>query len=330
LAFSPIFQIKCVRYGTPGGNLWHFSATGQSPLSQRLHTGFGSHSDKETARLNSIDAWMKKAGLSDLSDRIKTANGVPSQEFLTGKLGLMREKEFDESTFKGVGIGASKEEATLDSLFSFAKLKTLNNYTNSSKNPMLVVGANSWLRHKVPFFLLQQYDLYLLFYPNQSPAWVCGLAAFSRNDTQEAPIFVFGANANISMALEECIHKTLEHCRPNDWRRAENTQLTKSKEGSKNSRLVMWWTNWIYRCPKISLKDVLQLEPHPRDLGEWREYLQSNNQKVTALHLNYPYLPDKIRHIIKLQVPTLSIRERASNVRGIATWSNFQEPVTQL
>ena len=83
---------------------------------------------------------------------------------------------------------------------------------------MLIVGANNWLRTRVPFFLLQQYDLHLLFYPNSMPSWVVGIAAFSRVKVDEKPIFAFGSASQIGNAMDLAVFKILELCRPDDLR----------------------------------------------------------------------------------------------------------------
>jgi hypothetical protein len=213
----------------------------------------------------------------------------------------------------------------VDALVGLAKVRTLKSYASAMKSPMLIVGANNWIRERVPFFMLQQYDLHPLFYPNSMPVWTVGIAAFSRVRADDKPVFAFGSHSRIGRAMDKAIYKILELCRPDDLKTGA---VPESSPGgavrSKLAKLNMWWTNWIYRCPKISLKDVLHLEDYPCELAHWREFFRDGQQRLSMMSLNHPLLPAALRSVVRVNVPELSLRA-GRNVNGIATWSDFRD-----
>ncbi|MEZ4751683.1 MAG: hypothetical protein R3B54_13975 [Bdellovibrionota bacterium] len=331
LAFSPIFQLKSVRYGTPNGNLWFFTAMGQAPLTMKIVAAHAAASDKDQARRAVIDLWLKKSALLELDLRLRSGETFRAWNLKTQDEELVASEEELDTSSRWIGAGASEEEATVEALCQWAKQQTLEEYSNLGKSPMLVVGANNWLRGKVPFFLIQQYDLYPLFYPNKSAAWVVGLAAFSRLSSEEKPVFAFGADGNIGNALDKAIFQILEHCRPVDWRK-RSAIVDDKKKKEKAAKLNLWWTNWIYRCPKISLKDVLQLEPTKATPGAWQSCLREYGVSMSAVNINSLLLPASLRSLVKLNIRTEGDKSytRAANVRGIGTWSTLRRGVDPL
>ena len=326
-AFSPLVQIKCARFATPSGNLWLTSASGQTPLKQKLVTVYAVQSEKQASRLLAVERWMKRAANDEISHRLETGDAVPVEALQTGDVEVRNAREGREkrTAYETLGAGATREEAILHGLFELAKQRTLKQYSSSVKNPMLIVGANNWLRMKVPFFLLQQFDLHLLFYPNSSQAWVVGLAAFSRMSVEEKPVFVFEAHAEVGKAVEGAIYRLLETVRSQDFDGESWNEKQSKQTSARASKLNMWWTHWIYRCPKISLKDVLHLEAYPKTVETWRDYYRDGQDKVSILAINHSLLPSTIRHLVRLEMAS---NEKASNVRninGIATWSDFRD-----
>ena len=87
------------------------------------------------------------------------------------------------------------------------------------------------------------------------------------------------------------------------------------------SRLHLWWTNWVYRCPKISLRDVLQLEEYAGDIELWKNYFRDGQEALSLLAVNSPLIPNGIRTLTALQFQSNSETAR-SNVNGIGIWSN--------
>lgn len=324
-AFSPIYQLKCIRYGTPSGNLWLTCATGNGTGARPL-TAYGVARDREKARFMAVENWMKKSAMETLSKRLKQGDRVSAEGFQNGDLHALDLKSLGG---EGLGIGATKEQAMIDSLMDIAKRRTLKKYANQAKNPMLVVGANQWIRNQVPFFMIQNYDIHLLFYPNSTPAWVVGVVAMSRKHTDEPPTFVFASHWDINEALKQSLFRLLEHCRPDEWR-VEEGQLTKGTDfglPSKHAtKLCMWWTHWIYRCSKISLKDLTNLEPYSTDISSWREYFGDGLETLSVVPLNNTQLPKSLRQIVKINLPP-EPKSNVTNIKGIGTWNSFDESV---
>ncbi|NBV49906.1 hypothetical protein EBR78_01655 [bacterium] len=323
-AFSPLYQIFCTRFGTPDGNLWLTRVTGDCPISEEPVTVFAVHREKELSRKKALDEWMKKAIQRDLSVRVKRGELIASEVLQTGSYELMKRRSEDTQVLSAMGAGSNREEATLNALVELAKVTTLRKYSQSMKNPMLVVGANQLIRSKAPFFLLQQYDLHLLFYPNSNQAWVMGMVALSRQRTDEKPSFVFSASTDINEAMDQLFFKMLEALRPEE--QITGAPLLKGNEKSPSaSQLNMWWINWIYRCPKLALKDIQNLEAYPKQVSHWRDYYRDGHEEVTVLAVNHTSLPNQIRTLVQVQYP---LRERVQNIRninGIGTWSDFSD-----
>jgi hypothetical protein len=155
-------------------------------------------------------------------------------------------------------------------------------------------------------------------------AWVVGLVAVSRQRTDEKPVFVFSAHTDIQEALDQLFCKVLETLKPEE-QITGSPVLRRDKADSISAQMNMWWIHWIYRCSKISLKDILSLEPYSRKLSQWRDYYRDGQEEASILSVNNPYIPTQIRTVVKVQIP---LRDRIHNVRninGIGTWSDFRD-----
>ena len=319
-AFSPIHQIKCVRYGSTQGNLWWTQATGESPLTGSLITTQAVERDREDSRSVAIDKWLRKAAEGDLLARQFSGEKLKSESLQSG----LTEPAFlkmGEASFV-TGAGSNENEARLDAFQTMAKLRTIKNYASSGKNPMLIVGTNNWVRGRVPFFLLQQYDLHFFFYPNAMPVWIVGLALLSRVSTDEKPLFFFGASSNSLDALDRAIFQCLETVKPPSV--DELPTLNSPSFGGGSAKLQMWWINWVYRCPKIPSKDVLHLEPYPKTAEVWYDFFKDGEPKVSLHKLNHSLLPTEIRTLSAIESPILERLQRR-NVRGIGSLSAYLE-----
>lgn len=194
-AFSNIYQIKCIRFGTPSGNVWKFSAT--------IHQGgkiinrIVSHKDKETARRMVI---------------LGETHGHEGQP--------------EEMPQMGVQI-----------------------VDNAKKTPTLIVGANPWIRRRVPYFVLQQYDLYLLQMPTDDGSYRIVIGAFSRTNSSRYEWAYADSNSAVK-AAESALYNLLNRLKPSDWRMEE------VKETGHDKTLALWNTNFVYRCPKVAMKDI--------------------------------------------------------------------------
>jgi hypothetical protein len=326
-AFSPIQQLKCARFTTPSGNVWLTSALGSSPLTEQSIQVYAAGRDREGSRLAAVDEWMKRAVFSELS--LTVAQGKPSivEDFRSGKLETVPASQIMGMSAEGIGVGANREQALLSGLSALARSRTLRKYSSTMKSPMLMVGSNNWVRNRVPFYLLQQYDLHLLFYPNSTPSWVVGLAAISRVSTTEPPVFVFGSGPEILTAIDSLLLKMLERCRPVDWQNeTADFDAIDEKDHNKrqrNLKLGLWWTHWIYRCPKISLKDVLHLEEYRPTIQNWKDYFNDGQERLSTIEMNTPLLPDCLRTLVKVHAPEEG--QQVRNVNGIGTWASFAE-----
>ncbi len=328
--FSPISQLKCVRYVTPNGHLWLTSAMGTTALSRERLSVFGSGTNKKDSRRAAIDNWLKQAAVSDLKTRLSSEEPIPVEILQTGNGETLATQRRISDPWMSLGAGPDYESATLEALYSLTRQKTLQGYANSSKNPMLIVGANSWVRSRVPYFLLQEYDLHLLFYPNSSPCWVVGLAAFSRIKSDAKPIFTFCSDADMNVALEGTLAKLLEWARPEVGENPEGQAMEAGEEkgsfSEKGFRLNLWWTHWIYRCSKIALKDVLHLEAYPKSVAFWRDYVRDGQEPISVVPLNHPDLPLGLRALVQLR-QAREEHQAARRVVGIGTLSPFQDAI---
>lgn len=319
--FSPISQIKCVRYVTPSGHLWLTSALGVTPLNKERLSVFGVGTNKADSRRNAIDAWMKQAAISDLRVRMSEKEPIAVEVLQTGNADLL--PCVAQNAWQATGAGANYEEATLQALYALTRQKTLKGYAQSAKTPMLIVGANNWIRQRVPYFLLQEFDMHLLFYPNSSPCWVVGLAAFSRVKSDAKPFFAFASDADMSTALEASLAKLLEWARPEAAEEVESRPV-ESGFSDKGFKLNMWWTHWIYRCSKIALKDVLHLEAYPRSVEFWRDYVRDGQTPISVVPLNHSDLPMELRCLVQITQPKQESAE-PRKVVGIGTLSAFDD-----
>ncbi len=326
-SFSPITSLKCVRYVTPNGHLWLTSALGQTSKAEERLSVYGTGTSKAESRRNAIDNWLKQAAVADLKARVQSNEPIAVEMLQTGN-GDFLSAQRSSNRWEATGAGKDYEEATLEALFNMTRQKTLQGYANTMKNPMLIVGANNWIRQRVPYFLLQEYDMHLLFYPNSSPCWVVGLAAFSRIKSDARPLFAFCSDADMTQALEGALARLLEWARPEVGENPEARQQEETPVGfsEKGFRLNMWWTHWIYRCSKITLKDVLHLEAYPRSVEYWRDYVRDGQALISVVPLNHPDLPMELRCLVKLTQPK-EVEQGARKVVGIGTLSQFQDSV---
>jgi len=137
------------------------------------------------------------------------------------------------------------------------KLTVYNEYLQRGKTPILVVGTNTWIHQNVSYELRQKYDMYITFYPNKNFFYVVGLILLNRIDNNIEPIKILESGTIIKKTIE----KAFDYVVIIDKKRETHKSLT-------HLGVNMWILQWIYHCPKISLKDVLMLEPYPNVLEE--------------------------------------------------------------
>lgn len=320
-AFSPITELVCSRYSLPQGNLWLARATGPNwSHPQETIAAYGVATEREDARFNAFQEWLKRSAGNTATDMVNDVEvlqtGVQKQEYLGAP---------SANELEGVGCGANHDEAVVDALHELARKRVLQRYAASMKTPLLVVGANSWLRDHVPFFLLQRYDLHLLFYPNSTPSWVVGVAALSRTRVDERPLFAFGSSFDPKKAFAQALGRLLIETKP--WEEEDKNNLTLFKQqevtDKKTLQLNRWWNHWIYRCSKISLRDVLHLESYPNTKAHWREFFKDGEPDVKIQTLNNPLLPASLRAVASVRIAEVAMNR--GKVRGIGSWATFPQ-----
>lgn len=125
------------------------------------------------------------------------------------------------------------------------------------KQPLLVLGAHYFTRQHCNAVLLQNWDLHFLFLPRAEAFYTVGIAMFSRTKQNEAPRYVYAEDEDpISASLQVL-------------RYAE--EISKLSSVECNPTLVRWHTHWIYRLPKIILKELHSMQVFVENTKEGAE-----------------------------------------------------------
>lgn len=126
---------------------------------------------------------------------------------------------------------------------------------DSKKPPMLVVGGNNFLKDYIDTRLEKNYNVFVFFYPTNKAVWVMGLFLMHKQDITKY-YAVYSEDCNIKNAITKCFQCVYDivDFKPN------KDVFTKNEE-----KLAIWITNWVYRLPKISLKDILHLEDYEEE-----------------------------------------------------------------
>jgi hypothetical protein len=222
----------------------------------------------------------------------------------------------ENSYLDAEGVGLTEKEALMNSLHELAKQHTLKRFANLARNPMLVIGAENWIREQLPFYVLQNYDVHMLFYPNSMPSWVIGIVAINRKTTESSPVFVFSSGPGIFNVIEDALNKLLIHIRPEEG--LEEWPPSSIKVAPRNSKLNTWWNAWVYRCVKITLKDILHLEDYANEVQVWKDYFKDGQQEVLLLQNTSPFLPTNLFHIQRIRIK-LDVQIRKALISGIGT-----------
>jgi hypothetical protein len=125
---------------------------------------------------------------------------------------------------------------------------------DSKKPPMLVVGGNKYLQDNINGTLQSEYHVYLFFYPTSKFVWTVGCFLASKRDVR-VYYSCWTESLNVADGFKKCFDFFKENYFTN------NMFLQLEDEVTKNDvKLGTWITAWIYRLPKISMKDLLHLE----------------------------------------------------------------------
>lgn len=161
------------------------------------------------------------------------------------------------------GIGETEEQAKINSIHfenhvGYANY-VISKYRNCVKSPMLVVGSNHFIRENMPFFVVQDYDIHVFFYPNGGAAWVVECVAISKKCKNMKPVW----SRYSGKAIENTVKRALWGIIP---------KLAKPEETQTPIEFLTqrWLLHWIYRCSKISFKDILSVEQYKEEFPKER------------------------------------------------------------
>jgi hypothetical protein len=132
----------------------------------------------------------------------------------------------------------------------------VNTYSECAKQPMLIVGANDWIKQHIPFFMPEQFDTRMFLYPNSENAWVIGTVVISRMYDGVKPLFSYASGVNSEQAALEALRNLLIQVQPDDTEEYE----------MQDARLTTQFLKRMSECPKITLKEVLALDSHTNEL----------------------------------------------------------------
>lgn len=318
-AFSPIYSLRIGRYGTADGNLWLARAEGDGPDGRPFSVVSGGR-ERDLARFAAVEKWLGRYAAQEAQ---LTSRALRSHPIVGGdsRLGPAT------TPFAGVGVGEDWSSAALDALYDRTRRAVLRQHAISGKTPMLVVGTGNWLRSKVPFYLLQRYDVHLLFYPNSHPAWVVGAVALCRKGLSENPHFAFGCAGSVHDAIEQTLVMLVDRTRPNDPFADGGSAATNDEPAvdeaqiRRNVRRIHWWNHWIYRCPKIAQSDLLHLEPYAKSLDPWREFFRDGMAPLELSELNGDGLPSGVRTLVGVGRDTGTVAQATAPIFGVGNWS---------
>jgi CarD family transcriptional regulator len=117
------------------------------------------------------------------------------------------------------------------------------------KRGMYIVGSNTFQRKSLPLEILKSHDVHYHFFPSAERKYKIGATLLERNG--DKAIFVETEGLDVNNTLKE-LNKKIEQ-------KATDKQTGWHKFDSHKMGIL---SNHLYKQPKISLKDVQQLEPY--------------------------------------------------------------------
>lgn len=110
---------------------------------------------------------------------------------------------------------------------------------NETLSPLLIVGVNSYVRERVAPNVLQDWDIFLFYCPNQDGNAVVLVVGMSR--LGNAAFANYAMHSTVDAAIDTALGMPIDSVE------------------FKPKRLA-WLNLSIYRCPKVALRDVLSLK----------------------------------------------------------------------
>jgi hypothetical protein len=216
-------------------------------------------SDKKTEVPKSWDAAVSQTAAEGPSkETIRSARfGTPE-----GSIWLSTHHDGTKSSH---GVGLTRDESRKNALGGKTPGKTghpdfipeIGKEAAEHKQGHLVVGANNYLRNKLPFFLLQQYDHHIIHHQDEQGTHHVGVIALHRQHPDHAPIVTHASGETGEKALTGALHQQLIEARPTEFDEDHNPVSSQKSGAPHQSKKNTWLTHWIYRQPKKSLKDLL-------------------------------------------------------------------------
>jgi hypothetical protein len=219
-------------------------------------------SDKKTEVPKSRDAAVSQTAAEGPSkETIRSARfGTPE-----GSIWLSMHHDGTKSSH---GVGRTRDESRKNTIEGMVPGKTghpdfipeIGKQAVQHKQGRLVVGANNYLRNKLPFFLLQQYDHHIIHHQDEQGTHHVGVIALHRQHADRAPIVTHASGETGEKALTGALHQQLIEARPVDHDEDHNPISGQKSDDPHQAKKNTWLTHWIYRQPKKSLKDLLTSE----------------------------------------------------------------------
>ena len=346
--FSPIENIHCVRYpGPTGGSMWVATVVGKTPYTQETVEMRAAGLSRDEARLTALTRWIARSARRDVEAERTGSKHLIMEHIQSGRLEVASPSAWDaHSSFVASACATSILEAEVNALHQLTQQEVLYRYVSHRKHPMLVVGANQWIHSHVPTTLNQNWDIHFLFYPNGAPTWVVGCIAFSRESTLVAPVFSLASSHDMTDALQNALLNLMAEISPLLGDKDAKSTLSKLGAGMRKAKkspvsLVrnlrseklathrsLWWMRWLYHCPKVSLRDVVHVEAHPRTKEVWVSYFKDGQPALFVARPEHNVLRQAVCPfaLVYLAQP----KSGNSNIRGIGTWGDFQAQFSGL
>jgi hypothetical protein len=167
---------------------------------------------------------------------------------------------------KSIGVGSAKAEAksraaSKESHFEhqepFHLMSAHEGEPTARKRSLLIVGANNYMRDKVPYAVLQQHDVHLMLHPTAENHWHVGALMFDRT-RPDAVHYTSAKHADPQKALDHALHGVVARYHES----ASSHQAEGQAPGKHDAKKATWLTHWLYRQPKVTLSDVRNLDTH--------------------------------------------------------------------
>lgn len=261
--YSPL-AAKAMTTETRGQNSWiNFGPYGEGNRANQKETVYA---DQKTGLLPD---WVMAEGLAldDVPALFNEKRPVrPDEDFASvqsirygtpeGNIWVSRATDKDGKVF--TGTGKDREESRTSAKSGGIQIQEVDptRLMQERRRSMLVLGSNSFQRQKLPFFILQNYDVHYFFHPNSNAYWHIGAMTISRTNPGDIKyVAVRGGDVNQTLdALNQAV--LVQRSTP---------EGTVSQGEAIPETQAKWLANWVYRQPKLSLRDVLALEAYPQE-----------------------------------------------------------------